>query len=50
MKGGTVTISKEEYIRLRKESKIDHEFLLKIVRGLEDIRPGRVKPWKKVAV
>lgn len=50
MKGATITISQEEYARLKKESKIDHGLLLKLVRGLEDIRAGRVKPWKKVTV
>ncbi len=43
----TVTITKKEYEKLKVQSQVDHELLLKLVRGLEDIRAGRVKPWKK---
>lgn len=43
----TIMITRKEYERLKAESQIDHELLLKLVRGLEDIRSGRVKPWKK---
>jgi len=41
----TVTISKKEYERLRQKEEIDYELLSKIVKGLEDIRAGRVKEW-----
>lgn len=41
----TVTIKKEEYERLKKESKIDWELVEKIKRGLEDIRHGRIKKF-----
>ncbi len=43
----TVTISKKEYEKLKAKSQADDDLLLKLVRGLEDIRAGRVKPWKK---
>ena len=47
MASETITISKEEYERLKKESETDHELLMKLVRGLEDIKEGRFKIWKK---
>jgi len=28
---------------------IDYELLMKLVRGLEDIRAGRIKRWEKPA-
>ena len=43
----TITIPKEEYESLKKKAKIDEDLLLSLVRGLEDIRAGRIKPWKK---
>jgi len=43
----TVTIPKEEYERLKKESEVDEELLASLVRGLEDIKAGRIKPWKQ---
>ena len=42
----TVTISKEEYERLKSESEVDWELVFKIRRGLEDIKHGRIKEWK----
>ena len=41
----TVTIPKEEYERLKRESEIDMELVNKIKRSLEDIKHGRVKEW-----
>lgn len=49
----TVTIPKEEYDVMKKEIIIlkrsipNVELLLKLINGLEDIKYGRVKPWKK---
>ena len=42
----TITISKIEYERLKKLEKVDTELLIKIVKGLEDIRAGRIKKWE----
>ena len=42
----TVTISKTEYEKLRERAEIDEELLIKLIRGLEDIKHGRVKEWK----
>jgi len=43
----TVTIPKDEYESLKKKAEIDEDLLLSLVRGLEDIRAGRIKPWKR---
>lgn len=41
----TVTIPKKEYEKLKEAMEIDFELLSKIVKGLEDIKAGRVKEW-----
>ena len=43
----TVTIPKEEYMILKKKAEVDEELLVSLVRGLEDIKAGRIKPWKR---
>ena len=43
----TITIPKEEYKSLKRKAELDESLLLSLVRGLEDIRTGRIKPWKK---
>jgi hypothetical protein len=43
----TVTISKEEYEMLKHKAEVDEDLLVSLVRGLEDIKAGRIKPWKK---
>lgn len=44
----TVTIPKDEYLRLKKLAETEKELLVSLVKGLEDIQHGRIKPWKKV--
>ena len=44
----TITLSKQEYLRLKNKAEVDEELLIKLVRGLEDIKAGRVKSWEKV--
>jgi len=39
----TVTISKEEYLKLKKSVEIDKDLLNQIVSSLEDIKAGRVR-------
>ena len=39
----TVTISEEEYKRLKEKEKIDSEILEDIARGVKDILTGKVK-------
>ena len=45
----TITIPKEEYNILKKKAEADENLLLSLVRGLEDIKSGRIKPWKKTS-
>ena len=47
MKMDTVTIPKAEYDELKKKAEIDEDLLISLVKGLEDIRAGRIKEWKK---
>ena len=47
MQEETITIPKKEYEKLKSKSQIDDELLLKLVRGLEDVIAGRIKPWEK---
>ena len=44
----TVCISREEYDLLKRKAEIDDTLLNSLVRGLEDIKAGRVKLWKKI--
>ena len=43
----TVTIPNEEYETLKKKAEIDEDLLVSLVKGLEDIKAGRIKPWEK---
>jgi len=43
----TVTIPLSEYKKLKKKAEKEDELLRSLVRGLEDIKAGRIKPWKK---
>ena len=43
----TITIAKEEYKDLKKKAELGEDLIIKLVRGLEDIRAGRIHPWKK---
>ena len=43
----TVTIPKEEYEDLKRKAELDEDLMVKLVRGLEDIKAGRIKPWKR---
>jgi len=43
----TICIPKEEYEALKKKAEVDESLLISLVKGLEDIRAGRVKPWRK---
>ena len=42
----TVTIPKVEYETLKKKAELDEDLLIKLIRGLEDIKAGRIKAWK----
>tara|TARA_Y100000310_G_C20566580_1_gene755788 strand:+ start:656 stop:814 length:159 start_codon:yes stop_codon:yes gene_type:complete len=43
----TVTIPKTEYEELKKKAEVDEDLLVSLVKGLEDIKEGRIHPWKK---
>lgn len=45
----TITIPKKEFEILKKKSQIVDDLFFKLVKGLEDIRTGRIKLWKKQA-
>lgn len=40
-----VTISRKEYKRLKDMEKGEKELLRQLVRGLDDIKKGRIKPF-----
>lgn len=42
----TITIPKKEYETLKKKADLDEDLLIKLIRGLEDIKAGRIKPWE----
>ena len=44
----TVTISKDEYEMLKHKAEVDEDLLISLVKGLEDIKAGRIKPWRKI--
>ena len=39
----TVTIKKEEYERLKKLEKVDHDLISQLVESLEDAKHGRIR-------
>ena len=41
-----ITIPEKKYLELRKKAELDDELLIKLVRGLEDIKESRIKEWK----
>ena len=43
----TVNIPKDEYFELKEKASMNEGLLIKLVKGLEDIREGRIKPWKR---
>lgn len=45
MKTETITISKKQYKDLKEKAEINESLLAKLVRGLEDVKAGRIKPW-----
>lgn len=43
----TINITKREYNSLKEKAKLSDSLLLDLVKGLEDIKNGRIKPFKK---
>ena len=44
-----INIPQEEYKELKKKAEIDDFLLIKLVKGLEDIKEGRIKLWRKAS-
>ncbi len=44
----TVTIPKQEYKLLKHKAELDEDLLISLVKGLEEIKAGKIKPWKKL--
>ncbi len=48
MRQATICITKEEYKNLKEKAELNENLLIKLVKGLEEIATGKVKPWRKV--
>ena len=46
----TISIPKSEYNELREKATMNEGLLVKLVKGLEDIREGKIKPWKRSTI
>lgn len=47
METQTITLKKKEYQELKEKAELGDTLLLKLVKGLEDIKSGRTKAWKR---
>ena len=47
METQTITLNKKEYQELKEKAELGESLLVKLVKGLEDIKSGRTKPWKR---
>ena len=47
MRQNLVTIPKLDYEQLKMKAEMNDELLMKLVNGLEDIKHGRIKQWKR---
>ncbi len=41
------TVKESEYNELKKKAELNEDLLTQLVSGLEDIKAGRIKPWKR---
>jgi len=46
MQQETITVSKQEYEILKEKAELNEDLLIKLVKGLEDIKHGRISEWK----
>ena len=44
----TVTLEKGKYRELKEKAELADNLLVKLIRGLEDVKAGRIKNWKNV--
>ena len=42
----TITITEKEYKNLKQKAELGDDLMIKLVRGLEDVKHGRIKPFK----
>lgn len=42
-----ITIPERKYLELRRKAELDEELLVKLIRGLEDIKADRIKAFKQ---
>lgn len=42
----TVTISKEEYLRLKKKAALADDVVVQLEKSFQDMRKGKVSKWK----
>ena len=42
-----ISVPKERFEELERKADMDEELLISLVRGLEDIKAGRVKLWER---
>jgi len=50
MKQDTIQISKKEYTKLKQEAKLNRELLIKLVKGLGNIKAGRIKLFEDLKI
>jgi len=48
MENEFIRVPKCEFEELKRKAEIDEELLVKLIKGLEDIRAGRITPWKRL--
>lgn len=41
-----ITLPKTRYLELKRKAELDEELLIKLIRGLEDVKAGRIREWK----
>ncbi len=42
-----ITIPEKIYFELKEKAELDEELLIKLIRGLEDVKEGRIREWIK---
>ncbi|MEK6904530.1 MAG: hypothetical protein AABW87_02965 [Nanoarchaeota archaeon] len=42
-----VKIAEKEYKKLKERSRHVEELLVELVKGLEDVKNGKIRPWEK---
>lgn len=45
-----ISIPKQEYSKLKEKASLNERLLIKLIKGLENIKEGKIKPWKKTII